>query len=141
MPPDQAGTLGPVGEVRVDLPCQLANPRSVTRLAVLIDRRPPRRFGQPEQRFADWLGERIPERKADAGLAARLGEIMAGSGRIRAREYLPVQCARWQLLERQVQKRKMILGVVRASVPRPQDPGQDLPATGNAISGLNPKPL
>ena len=56
---------------------------------------------------------------------------MAGAGRIRAREDLPVQRALGQLLEREIQQREVVLGVVRAGVPGPEDPGQDLPPAGH----------
>ena len=127
-PADQPGALRPVGEV--DLAGQLGHPRSLARLAVLIDRRLPRRFRQGNERFADGLGERIAEREADVALAAGVGEIVAGAGGIRAREDLPVQRAPRQLLEREIQQREVILGVVRAGVPWPEDPGQHLPAAG-----------
>ena len=64
-------------------------------------------------------------------LAAGVGEIVARAGRIRTREDLPVERARRQLLERQIQQLEVILGVVRTSVPRPQDPREHLSATGH----------
>ena len=47
---DHARALGPAGEV--EAVGDLGDPGAVARLAVLADRRPPRRFGQPEDRLA-----------------------------------------------------------------------------------------
>ena len=55
---------------------------------------------------------------------------MAGAGRIRAGEDLPVQGALRQLLQRELQHLQVVLRVVRAGVPGPQDPGQHLPSAG-----------
>jgi len=78
--------------------------------------------------LADWVGERIAKRETDRGLAAGVSEIVAGAGRIRAREDLAVQHALRQLLKRQVKQREVILSVVRAGVPRSEDPSEHFAA-------------
>ena len=86
-PADQSRPVGPVGQV--DLTGQVGHPRPVARLAVLVDGWLPRRFGQGDQGLSDGFGERVAEREPDLALAAGIGEIVAGPGRIRTREDLP----------------------------------------------------
>ena len=128
-PADQPGSRRPLGQL--DLARQLGDPRPVTRLAVLVDRRLPRRFVERQQGLAHRLGERIAEREADPGLAAGVGEIVACASRIGAGEDVPVERALGQLLERQVQQPQMVLRVVRAGVPGPEDTRQQLPPAGD----------
>ena len=88
--------------------------------------------------MADRIGERIAERETDGGLAAGVSEIVAGAGGVRAREDLAVQRALRQLLKRQVRQREVILSVVRAGVPRSEDPSEHFAAAQLTSSGLNP---
>jgi hypothetical protein len=125
---DQPGPLGPVGEV--DLPGQLGDARPVPRLAVLIYR-PPKSILKHCQRFAHRLVERIAEREANVTPAAKIGELVAGAGGVRASEDLAVKRTLGQLPERQVERLAVILGVVGARISRPQNPSQHLPAAAD----------
>ena len=61
-----------------------------------------------------------------AALPAPRREGVAGAGGIRAGEDLTVKGALGQLLQRELQHSQVILCVVRAGVPGPQNPGQHL---------------
>jgi hypothetical protein len=83
-----------------------------------------------EDRLSDPLIDRISKGKPDTTLATRKREVVACPSRVRAREDLSIQRALGQLLEREIQHAQMIRGVVGARIPRPQDPGEYLPAAG-----------
>jgi hypothetical protein len=65
--------------------------RTVAGLVVAVDRRPPRGFGQRQDRIAHALVDRVAEGEPDGGFAARVGQRVAGAGRVRAREDRPIQ--------------------------------------------------
>ena len=114
---DHPSPLRPAFEV--DLLGQLRHPLPVVWLSVLIDRRPPRRFLKAVQGLANGLAERIAEREANHGPAARIGEVVARAGRVRAREVSPFERAERHLLEREIEQLEVILSVVGAGIPGP----------------------
>ena len=84
------------------------------------------RLEQPE---ADRAADRVRRRVADVPEGVHcVSEIVAGAGGVRAREDLAVQRALRQLLKRQVRQREVILSVVRAGVPRSEDPSEHFAA-------------
>jgi len=82
---------------------------------------------------------RSAEGQPDSGFAARVGQRVAGAGRVRAREDRPIQRLAGELLERQLEQVQVVGGVVDAGVARPQDRGQHLPPAATS-NGLNPNP-
>ena len=70
----------------------------------------------------------VPEREAHARLAARVGERVAGAGGFRARQDRPVKRLGRELLERELEQLKMVIGVVGARVAGPQERRQHLAA-------------
>jgi hypothetical protein len=86
---DQARPLRP--GVEREVVGQLGHPRTVARLVVAVDRRPPRGFGQGQDRIAHARVDRVAEGEPDGGFAARVGQRVAGAGRVRAREDRPIQ--------------------------------------------------
>jgi hypothetical protein len=134
---DQSRALGP--RVERDTAGQLGDPRALAQLAVAVDRGPPRRFGQREDRFAHVLVDRVAEREPHARLAARRGERVAGAGGVRAREDRPLQRLGRELLERGLEHLEVIGGVVGAGVAGSQDTGQHL-AAARGQQRVKPEP-
>jgi hypothetical protein len=96
-------------------------------------------FGQRQDRLAHALLDRVAEGEPDGGFAARVGQRVAGAGRVRAREDRPHPAPRGELPERQLEQVQVVGGVVGAGVAWPQDRGQHLPPAADS-SGLNPNP-
>lgn len=130
---DQAGALRP--GVERELIGEFGHPGALARLPVAVDRRPPRPLGQPQYRLAHPLVHRVAEREAHVGLAASVGQRVAGAGRVRARENRAVQRLRRELLERQLEQFDVIGGVVGAGVAGAQDRSQDPPARRSPAAG------
>jgi hypothetical protein len=63
---------------------------------------------------------RSAEGQPDSGFAARVGQRVAGAGRVRAREDRTVERVGRELLERQLEQLQVIVGVVGARVAGPQ---------------------
>jgi hypothetical protein len=73
---DHPRSVGPCAELEVV--GELGHPGTLARLAVLADRRPPRRFGQTEDRLANALGEVKAHQEVDARGAQLVGELVGG---------------------------------------------------------------
>jgi hypothetical protein len=137
---DHAGAVGPAR--RLQGVGDLGHPRALPGPAILADRRPPRRFGQREDRLADRLGEVEAHHEADARGAQLVAEFVRGAGAVGAHHDLRLFDDRpRQLLEREVDNLDVIGGGVGAGVARAQHTGQRLagsrrgsPAAGESQS-------
>jgi hypothetical protein len=85
--------------------------------------------GQIEDRRAGRDVDGVAERELDVAVAARRREVVARTSRVGAREDHAVQRLLGQLLKRQLQSLEVIIGVVGAGVPGPQDRSQRFAAT------------
>ena len=126
---DQARPLRP--GVQRDVAGQLGHPGALARVPVGVDRQQPRHLGRGEDRLAHPGIDGVAEREAHARLAACVGERVAGAGGIRAREDRPVKRLQQELLERELEHLKMVIGVVGTGVAGPQNRRRRLPAAGH----------
>src|SRR5665213_1183596 len=119
---DQPGAIRP--GIQVHQASELRHPRPVAWLAILVDRGSPSVLAESEDLLTHGVVDRVAQRETDAALPAAGREGVTGPGGIRAGENLTVQGTLRELLQRELQHIQVILGVVRAGAPRPQDPDQ-----------------
>src|SRR5947209_2610503 len=75
-----AGALGP--GVQLQAVGDLGHPRALALVAVLANRRPPRRFWEREDRIADGLGQIEAPQEVDARGAQLVGQVVGGGGAV-----------------------------------------------------------
>ena len=132
---DQAGALGPSGEV--DAVGQLCDLGALALGAVAVDRLSPGRLRQAPDRLANPLVDLVADREADAGVAAVGGEGVGAPADVGAGEDLAVEVRLGQLLQGQLQHLEVIGGGVGGGVAGPQDrrPAARLSRPGSRAAG------
>ena len=124
-PHDQPAALRPGGQINHlgDLTDLAVLPLA----AVLVERDNPRVLGDREDRGADLLGQLVADREAHVGLTAVVNETMRSAGGVRADQDLQsLDVLGRDLRQRPVQHSLVIIGGVRAGVPRPEQTAERL---------------
>src|SRR5437773_6910980 len=86
---------------------------------------------RPSSTWRTRVGQWVAEGEADLCLAAGVSEVVARASRIGAGEHVSIERAHRELLEHQIKQLKVVICVVGAGVPGPEDPREDLPPAGH----------